>query len=104
MHAHRVCDLPKGLEEATSVAGDTRRAYEAQGRVICLTNGTYIMITFGRNFAKLVNLALEGPHVCSDPVHETLLLSDDTTGAALVTQSTGDISTALMRDYGASQE
>ncbi len=47
MHGHRVCDMPKGLEEAGSATGCTRRAYEAQGRVIYLADDTYFVATFG---------------------------------------------------------
>lgn len=40
MHVHRVCDMPQGPEEVDSVTGCIRRAYEAQGAVIYLTDDT----------------------------------------------------------------
>tara|TARA_B110000046_G_scaffold169499_1_gene188657 strand:- start:966 stop:1148 length:183 start_codon:yes stop_codon:yes gene_type:complete len=55
--------------------------------------------TFGRNLTKWVNPALEEPHVSPDLNNEALLPPDDTTGATLVMQTTGDIPTALIDTY-----
>jgi hypothetical protein len=40
MPAHRVYYMPQGTEEVDSATGRTRRAYEAQGAVTYLTDGT----------------------------------------------------------------
>lgn len=101
MHAHRVCDMPQSTEEVDSVTGGIRRAYQAEGAVIYLTDDNQIMVTFGRNLSKQVSPVLEGSHVCSDPTDETLLLPDDTTGVALVMQTTKYIPTTLTGTYGA---
>jgi len=101
MHAHRVCDMPQGTEGVDSVTGCVRRAYEAQGAVIYLRDDNWIMATFGQNLSKWVNPVLEGSHVYPDPTDETLLLPDDTTGVALVMQTTRGIPTTLTGTSGA---
>ena len=82
--------MPQGGEGAARARGCITHPDKTQDAVIYLGGDTQIIATFGRNLAKWVNMVLEEAYVHPHPSRGTPLPPDNTTGAALAMQTTGD--------------